>query len=163
MSYIAQTSVALIEHIKELTQGALIEVDEHPGQWDDSSIRRIIRNPPAVYVAWLGQSASYRPNEVLANWAIFIVAEVLNGQRTDSVGIYQIVETLTAGIDGRHVEPSGLFKLESVQNLWSDTQSEMGVAVYAMYFTAQQAWTPEVPDLTNFKVYHNTTPNIEMN
>lgn len=53
-SIIAATSNALIAQIKQLCGNHLKEVEEHPGQWDDSSVRRLVRNPPAVYVAWLG-------------------------------------------------------------------------------------------------------------
>ncbi len=157
MSIIAKTSDALIAKIEALCGGTLIEVTEHPGQWDDSSVQRLVRNPPAAYIAWLGQLPSNRPNEVIARWAIFVVAEVLNGQRQQAVGIYQIVEQLTAGIDGERITPSGLFSLQSVQNLWSDTQSGMGVAVYGMYFNAQQP-VPDViseADIDDFIIYHH--------
>ena len=138
MSKIAQTSIALQEVIKALCGDSLREIDTHPGHWDDSSIRRIVSNPPAVYVAWLGHMASDVPRVVQARWAIYVVANVLDGERDDEPGIYQLVETLSAGLHRRRIEPSGVFELLSVQNLWSDTQSEMGVAVYGMYFKAPQ-------------------------
>ncbi|TNH04520.1 DUF1834 family protein [Testudinibacter sp. TR-2022] len=157
MSIIAETSTALLVRIKTLCGNTLREVTEHPGQWDDGSVKRLVRNPPAVYVAWLGQLPSNRPNEVIARWGVFVVANVLNGKRQGQVGIYQIVEQLTAGIDGERIAPSGLFSLQSVQNLWSDTQSGMGVAVYAMYFNAQQP-VPDViseADIDDFITYHH--------
>lgn len=156
MSIIADTSSALIERIKMLCGGTLKEVAEHPGQWDDSSVRRLVRNPPAVYVAWLGQLPDDRPGAVIGRWGIFVVANVLNGKRQGQVGIYQIIEQLTAGIDSAKIAPSGLFGLHSVQNLWSDTQSGMGVAVYGMYFDALQP-VPDVineSDIHDFITYH---------
>ncbi|MGR6980812.1 DUF1834 family protein [Testudinibacter sp. P27/CKL/0425] len=157
MSIIAETSTALLARIKTLCGNTLKEVTEHPGQWDDGSVKRLVRNPPAVYVAWLGQLPSNRPNEVNARWGVFVVANVLNGKRQGQVGIYQIVEQLTAGIDGERIAPSGLFSLQSVQNLWSDTQSGMGVAVYAMYFNAQQPIIYAIDDstLNDFITYHH--------
>ncbi|WNY75971.1 DUF1834 family protein [Pasteurella multocida] len=138
MSIIANTSEALMNRITELCGEQLREVAEHPGHWDDSSIRRIVRNPPAVYVAWLGQLPTQHPHCVSARWALYLVAKVLDGKRTDQMGIYQLVETLTHGLHKTQLAPSGMIELQSVQNLWSDTQSGMGVAVYAMYFNAVQ-------------------------
>lgn len=158
MSIIAQTNEALIAKIKALCGDYLKEVETHPGQWDDSSVRRIVRNPPAVYIAWLGQQAGKNSHTVTARWGVFVVAEVLNGQRNDSIGIYQVVETLTTGIHQQRIEPSGMFTLQTVQNLWSDTQSGMGVAVYGMYFNAVQPLAHQIDDdsLCDFKVYDHT-------
>ena len=135
MSIIAQTSANLMQKIKDICGDYLREVAEHPGQWDESSITRLVRNPPAVYVAWLGQMPSPRPNAV----------------------IYQVVEALTAGLHKSQIAPSGFFELQSVQNLWSDTQSGMGVAVYGMYFNALQP-LPDPTDtstLDDFIEYHH--------
>lgn len=157
MSIIAATSQALIDLVKQTCGAYLREIGEHPGQWDDSSVRRLVRNPPAVYVAWLGQTPNDRPNTVIAKWGVFVVCDVLNGQRKNSIGIYQIVEALTAAIHDTQIEPSGLFELQSVQNLWSDTQSGMGVAVYGMYFNAVQPLPLSVDEssLDDFIVYHH--------
>lgn len=138
MSVIAKTSQALIEKIKAICGERLKEVTEHPGQWDDASVKRIVRNPPAAYVAWLGHTKSDKPGVVKATWAIFLVANVLDGKRDDQAGIYQLVELLSAGLHRQPISPSGMFELQGVKNLWSDTQSGMGVAVYGMYFSAPQ-------------------------
>lgn len=69
MSIVAQTSEKLIEKIQSICGDYLREVAEHPGQWDESSVMRLVRNPPAVYIAWLGQTPSPRPNSVIAKWA----------------------------------------------------------------------------------------------
>lgn len=138
MSVIAETSNALIARVRELCGDYLKEIAEHPGQWDEASIRRIVRNPPAVYVAWLGQVPTPHPHRVSARWALYLVANVLNGKPVHQTGIYQLVETLTQGLHKTQLAPSGMFELQSVQNLWSDTQSGMGVAVYGMYFSAVQ-------------------------
>lgn len=158
MSVIAKTSDALIAKIQALCGDYLKEIDVHPGQWDDSSVRRLVRNPPAVYVAWLGQQPNANRHTVTARWGVFVVANVLNGQRRNDVGIYQIVEILTAGLHQQRILPSGLFSLQTVQNLWSDTQSGMGVAVYGMYFNAEQP-LPDMTDestLCDFKTYDHT-------
>ncbi|HDR1360580.1 DUF1834 family protein [Pasteurella multocida subsp. multocida] len=157
MSIVAQTSEKLIEKIQSICGDYLREVAEHPGQWDESSVMRLVRNPPAVYIAWLGQTPSPRPNSVIAKWGVFVVCDVLNGQRKDSVGIYQVVEALTAGIHQTQIAPSGMFELQSVQNLWSDTQSGMGVAVYGMYFTTLQPLPNPIDEssLDDFIIYHH--------
>ena len=94
---------------------------------------------------------------MIARWGVFVVCDVLNGQRKDNVGIYQVVEALTAGLHKSQIAPSGFFELQSVQNLWSDTQSGMGVAVYGMYFNALQP-LPDPTDtstLDDFIEYHH--------
>lgn len=157
MSIIAQTSDALIAKIRDLCGTHLREIAEHPGQWDDSSVRRLVRNPPAVYIAWLGQQPNRNRRLVTARWGVFVVAAVLNGQRQGQVGIYQIVEQLSAGLHQTQIAPSGIFELQSVQNLWSDTQSGMGVAVYGMYFNAEQPLPEQIDEATldDFIVYHH--------
>lgn len=70
MSVIAETNEALLAKIKALCGDYLREVDTHPGQWDDSSVRRLVRNPPAVYVAWLGQQPNNNPHTVTARWGV---------------------------------------------------------------------------------------------
>lgn len=136
MSNIAKTSDALQARIRALCGNALNEVTTHPGHWDHSAVARIVSNPPAAYIAWLGHMPGENPRIVQARWAIYIVANVLDGEREDNIGIYQLVERLSAGLHRYRLEPSGTFELLSVQNLWSDTQSGMGVAVYGMYFKA---------------------------
>lgn len=138
MSVIAKTSEALLTYIRDLCGDAVNEIDTHPGQWDESAILRLVSNPPAIYVAWLGQVASENPRVVHARWGIFIVANVLDGQRQNEAGIYQLVEVISAGLHRQPISPSGTFELQSVQNLWSDTQSGRGIAVYGMYFKATQ-------------------------
>ncbi|AKO36070.1 hypothetical protein RZ61_00510 [[Haemophilus] ducreyi] len=138
MSNIAKTSEALQARIRELCGDQLREVGTHPGHWDDSAVRHIVRNPPAAYVVWLGYVPGEHPHVVQARWAVYVVANVLDGQRQNDPGIYQLVEKLSAGLHRCRIAPSGTFELLSVQNLWSDTQSGMGVAVYGMYFKAPQ-------------------------
>ena len=136
MSNIAKTSDALQARIRELCGDVLQEVTSHPGHWDDSAVTRIVSNPPAAYTAWLGHMPGENPSIVQARWAVYVVANVLDGERENEGGIYQLVEKLSAGLHRYRLPPSGTFELLSVQNLWSDTQSGMGVAVYGMYFKA---------------------------
>lgn len=136
MSNIAKTSDALQARIRELCGVQLHEVTSHPGHWDDAAVTRIVSNPPAAYTAWLGHMPGDNPHIVQARWVVYVVANVLDGKREDDIGIYQLVERLSAGLHRYQLSPSGTFELLSVQNLWSDTQSGMGVAVYGMYFKA---------------------------
>ena len=156
MSVIANTSAALIERIKAHFKGRLTKVAEHSGQWDEPTIRQLVTTFPAVYVAWLGQVRDKSLYTVKARWAIYIVTKVLNGKPTEQVGAYQIVENLTALLNGAVVEPSGNFTLQSVQNLWSSTQSGTGAVVYAMFFEADQPIDFELTqdNLHCFKVCH---------
>ncbi|WP_249852899.1 phage protein Gp37 [Aggregatibacter actinomycetemcomitans] len=98
MSNIAKTSDALQARIRALCGDMLHEVTSHPGHWDDSAVARIVSNPPAVYTAWLGHMPGENPHIVQARWAVYVVANVLDGQREDDVGIYQLVERLSAGL-----------------------------------------------------------------
>ncbi|AAP95131.1 DUF1834 domain-containing protein [[Haemophilus] ducreyi] len=109
MSNIAKTSEALQARIRELCGDQLREVGTHPGHWDDSAVRHIVRNPPAAYVVWLGHVPGEHPHVVQARWAVYVVANVLDGQRQNDPGIYQLVEKLSAGLHRCRIAPSGTF------------------------------------------------------
>lgn len=131
-------SDALLSGIRQLFGGTLRKVDTHPGQWSDSAVKTIINTAPAVYVAWLGGRPGAIRQTMVSTWGVFISAQVLNGRTKDSPGIYQIVERLTAWLNGQRIEPAGRFVLTQAGNLWSDVQSANGVAVYGLYFDAPQ-------------------------
>lgn len=131
---IADVEQALLARIRQVLGNTVREVASHPGHWDDEAVRLVTRTPPAVYVAWLGLKEGRFDGEVVSRWALFVAARVLNAQRGDQVGTYQITEQLIAGLQGQSLAPGGLFRLAEVRNLWRETQSNSGVAIYGLYF-----------------------------
>lgn len=148
MAAVSDISDNLIAGVKALFGNTLTRVDTHPGQWSDSAVALIINTAPAVYVAWLGSRPGEIPDTAVSTWGLFVSAQVLNGNQTDRPGIYQIVERLTGWLNRRRVEPAGLFTFTQVANLWSDIQSNGGVAVYGLYFEAPQL-LPDAADVSS--------------
>ncbi|CAM3282782.1 Mu-like prophage FluMu protein [Xenorhabdus nematophila ATCC 19061] len=152
MAITSDISDRLTAGIKALFGNTLRRVDTHPGQWSDSAVKLVVNTAPAVYVAWLGSRQGEIRNTAISSWGIFVSAKVLNGRQTDVPGIYQIVERLTGWLNNRRIAPAGTFTLTQVTNLWSDTQSQAGVAVYGLYFDAPQP-LPDPVDPTGLDDY----------
>lgn len=149
MAITSDISDKLIEGIENLFGNTLRAIDTHPGQWSDSAVSLIINTAPAVYVAWLGSRAGAIRHTAISSWGIFVSADVLNGRQTHVPGIYEIVERLTGWLNNRRIEPAGNFTLTQIANLWSDIQSDAGVAVYGLYFDAPQP-LPDPVDMSDF-------------
>lgn len=139
---IGETEAALLARVRDLFGATLRQVDTHPGTWSDVDIRRILVSPPAVYLAWLGCGEGRTRREVESRWVFYVVAEVLNGREANRLGIYQIVERLTAGISGQRFGPTTGLRLTKGQNLYTDVQGSQGVALYGLYFSG----TTPLPD-----------------
>lgn len=148
MAITSDISDSLIAGIKTLFQNQLRRIDTHPGQWSDSTVSLMINTYPAVYVAWLGCQRGAIPRTAISSWGIFVSAQVLNGRQTNVPGIYEIVERLTGWLNNRRIAPAGNFTLTQVANLWSDIQSNAGVAVYGLYFEVPQP-LPDAVDMSN--------------
>ena len=131
---IADVETALLTRVKGVLGRTVREVASHPGHWDDEAVRQVTRTPPAVYTAWLGLRPGRFDGEVVNRWALFVAAPVTNAQRSDQIGAYQITERLIAGLHGTSLSPGGLFSLAEAKNLWNETQSGTGVAIYGLYF-----------------------------
>lgn len=156
MAITSDISDSLIEGIKTLFHKQLRRVDTHPGQWSDSTVALMVNTHPAVYVAWLGCQPGAIRHTAISSWGIFVSAKVLNGRQTNVPGIYEIVERLTGWLNNRRIEPAGNFTLTQIANLWSDIQSNAGVAVYGLYFDAPQPLPEpvEVSELDDFATHY---------
>ncbi|MGY3910747.1 DUF1834 family protein [Aeromonas piscicola] len=156
---IADVEAALLARISTSLGRTVREVASHPGHWDDEAVRQVTRTPPAVYIAWLGLMPGRFDGEVVNRWAAFVAAPVANAQRTDQLGAYQITERLIATLHGRSLSPGGLFSLQEVRNLWSETQSGTGVAIYGLYFNSPgliDELTDEEEALPDFERHYQT-------
>lgn len=132
---IAHTESALLEAVGELFGATLHELGTHPGTWSDITIRHMLTAPPAIYLAWLGCDDGRTRHEVESRWVFYVIAERLNGADVNHLGIYQMIERLVSGVNGRAFGPSTNMRLSKVQNLYTDAQDEQGVALYGLYFT----------------------------
>ena len=157
---IADVEQALLARINQVLGRTVKEVAAHPGHWDDTAVRLVTRTPPAVYVTWLGLKEGRFDGEVVNRWALFVAAKVLNAQRGDPVGAYQMIEQLIAGLQGHVLAPGGQFRLAEAKNLWNETQSGTGVAIYGLYFDSPGLVDDEagvdVSDLPDFERHYQT-------
>ncbi|HGT2586607.1 TPA: phage protein Gp37 [Klebsiella pneumoniae] len=142
---IATTAEALIETVRQLCGRTVREVAQHPGQWSDEAVRQITRNPPAVYVAWLGFKPGSQRLTVTNRWALFVAARVINAKRGDPAGALDITELLARCLVNRRVGDSGVFTVLESRNLWDDTQATNGVAIYALYLAEESVLDPTDP------------------
>jgi phage gp37-like protein len=133
---IGTTENALLEAVRGLFGRTLKQVTTHPGTWSDVAIKRIILSAPSVHLAWLGCGEGRSRREMESRWVFYVAADMLNGQEKDRLGVYQIIERLVAGVNGKIFGPSSGFKLTKAQNLYTDVQGNAGCALYGLYFSA---------------------------
>lgn len=143
---IGTTETALLDAVRGLFGKTLKQVDTHPGTWSDIAIKRIILSAPSVHLAWLGCGEGRTRHEVESRWVFYIAAEMLNGREKDRIGIYQIVERLTAGINRGKFGPTTGLRLTKGQNLYTDAQGAGGVALYGLYFSGITPLPAEVDE-----------------
>jgi phage gp37-like protein len=142
---IAETETALLAHIHAVLGDSCNFVEPHPGNWSDDTVNEIILSGPSVYVAWLGAKPTSQSYVINNEWAVFIVANVLNGTREDPLGAYQMAEKIMAMFAGRQLAGVGTMKFDRAKNLWSDIRAGAGNAVYALYFMNPAIVEPVVP------------------
>ncbi|BEN05833.1 hypothetical protein SMETH9_11590 [Serratia marcescens] len=155
---VAATENALLEAVRALFGSTLQQCGTHPGTWDDVAIRHMLVSPPSIYVAWLGFGPGRTRAEVESHWVFYVVAERLNGEDSDHLGIYQMIDRLVGGINGQRFGPSSNMHLTKAQNLYTDTQDAAGVALYGLYFSAITPVSigPDIATLDDFERHYQT-------
>lgn len=143
---IAETHEALLSEIRGIMGDTCRFVEPHPGNWGDDAVRDIIVSAPSIYVAWLGARPTNRAGVINNEWAVFVVAETLNGRRDEPVGAYQMAERVMGLFAGSQRPGIGTMTFDRAKNLWSDINSGSGCAVYALYYLSPAAVDPLVPD-----------------
>lgn len=165
---IANTEALLIAKIQgSFAAKKLKTVESLPGNWDDDTMRRLLRQVPGVFVVWAGaQPASARDGGTagLATglWLVYCATAHANGEAarrlgdSKQIGAYELVETLIPQLNGLTIPGEGTLALAKVENLYSGTIDKQGLALYVLHFNMPQAWPTEVDESTlgNFEELH---------
>ncbi|EEG9369452.1 DUF1834 family protein, partial [Escherichia coli] len=101
---ITETEQAYIARIREYFGNELVSVDTHPGDWNDSVLRTMLINAPAIYVAWLGAGEGRTRGRLVSHWVFYVIGDMLNGREASRPGLYQIVARLIAVLNGFRTE-----------------------------------------------------------
>ena len=161
---------ALIDLVKNNFSDRLKEVAALPGQWSAETIKYLIANAPAIYIAWLGnRGATPSANMAQANdsWALYCVSKNARGHEAQrrgdksEIGCAEMLEIAIPLVNGFDVPEVGSLRFSRADNLFSYTLSKQGITVYAAIFELHRAYT--LPDVTstleNFTTFHQ---NIDM-
>jgi phage gp37-like protein len=155
----------IIGVVKAVIGGRLRTVDSLPGDWDADLLKRLLLCAPAVYVAFLGGPKLKETDTVVGidgRWSLFAITGHASGnaarRRGDGreIGAYEIIERLVPALHNHTVPDVGAMKLVNVENLYSGTIDNRGVALYAAVFTLPM-YFPEILDsatLATFATFH---------
>lgn len=141
---IAEIEEGIIAAIKTALGTTVRYVESHPGNWDPETVSSIVISAPSVYVAWLGAKPTTRTGVINNEWVVFVVAETLNGQRDEPVGVYQITERIMALFETQ-AAGVGTMTFDRAKNLFTDTSSAQGCALYGLYFLNAAQINPYTP------------------
>lgn len=140
---------AIIERVKstfQATDGRLVlrAVETLPGDWDDETLRRLLRAVPGAYVAFSGGPMLTTVNTgvtISATWVVYAVTGHASGEaarrRGDSrqVGGYEVVQRLVGRLHMWEPDPEqGPLVTSSIENLYTGSLDKQGIAVYAVTF-----------------------------
>lgn len=151
----------IIAVVKAAIGNKLRTVDSLPGDWDADMLRRLLLSAPAVYVAFLGGPKIKEADAVVGidgRWSLFAITGHASGnaarRRGDGreIGAYEIIERLVPRLHNRTVPDVGTMTLRDVENLYSGTIDNRGVALYSAVFTLP-VYFPEVLDETTLDIF----------
>ena len=146
----------MLEAIESLFGSTLQQCGTHPGTWDDVAIKHML--PARRRFMSPGWDSRVAPARKQRAAGCFVVAERLNGEDTNHLGIYQMIDRLVGGINGQRFGPSSNMHLTKAQNLYTDTQDAAGVALYGVYFSAITPVSigPDIATLDDFERHYQT-------
>lgn len=162
---ITATEDALIARIKAILGAKLRAVDSLPGDWDADMLKRLLLTAPAVYVAFAGGPPSAGADAVAGidgRWIVFAVTANASGnaarRRGDGkvIGAYEIISNLVPRLHNHTIAGVGTLVLRNIENLYSGTIDNQGVALYAMTFGIAMNFDaePDPADLDAFQTLH---------
>jgi len=151
---------AIIAKIKALVGNTVRAVESLPGDWDDDTLKRLLRLVPGVFIAWAGGPAKELGGNDLAiagSWMVFIATGHASGEAArrlgdaQQVGAYDLIELLAPGLHGYTVPDVGTLGLTRCDNLYTGVIDRQGLAVYALAFGLDMPFDlPNEAGLGNF-------------
>lgn len=170
MSLIASIEDDIIAQAKTLFGARLRAVESLPGDWDDETLKRVLRNVPGMYVVFAGGTPA-QPGaltaRITASFLVYAVTGHASGEaarrRGDSlqIGAYEILELLIPRLHGHVVPNIGTLIFAGVQNLFTGAIDKQGVAVYAAQFQMQLLWPADL-DLSTLDPFVTFDGKIDM-
>jgi phage gp37-like protein len=114
-----------------------------PGQWDDSTIKRVLLSVPGVFVSWGGLDVPTSRNAGAAAIAestfyVYIATRHASGEaarrRGDAleVGAYELLRVLLPLLSGMTVPGEGTLQLRRAENLFRGEIETKGLALYGI-------------------------------
>lgn len=151
---IATSEDALVALIKDTLGTKVKAVESLPGNWDDDTLKRLLRAVPGVFLVWAGGQTNDRSSGmsgmVNGSWLVYVVTGHASGEAArrrgdgQQVGAYELLEVLIPLLNGYTITAVGTLSLQRVENLYSGTVDRQGVTVYGLTFTMPMAWPTEV-------------------
>lgn len=123
-------------------------VESLPADWDEETLRRLLRAVPGVFVVFKGGRIppGGAVGRIPGEWSVIVVTGHASGEaarrRGDSqqVGAYELIETLIPKLHGLKITNEGSFDFIGVENLYTGAIDKQGVAVYAIGLQMPMAW-----------------------
>ncbi|TBV76876.1 phage protein Gp37 [Pseudoxanthomonas winnipegensis] len=167
---IASVEQWFIDTIKGHFGSTLKGVESIPADWDDETLRRVLRQAPGVFVVFGGgprNSVDTDDGRVVidAKWGIVAVTAHASGElarrRGDKreIGAYDILQRTARLLEGTEVPGAGEIQVDQVENLFDAALEKQGVAVYGLALTLPMYLIPddaEEAPLDAFKTWDNT-------
>lgn len=161
---IARCTEVLVVDGKKLVR----QVESLPGDWDDDTLKRLVRAVPGVFVVFSGGPS--RPGmtaEIDARWVLYVVTGHASGEaarrRGDGLdaGAYLITAMLVSALHNWSPDLStNSLELVDVANLYTGSIDRQGVAIYAITFKAPLAFAAIDPgELADFLTF---VSNLDM-
>lgn len=170
MGAISSVEDDIISQVKALLTTKVRAVESLPGDWDEDTLKRVLRAVPGVYVVFAGgnpvQAGGLTP-QIQASFVLYAVTGHASGEaarrRGDSqqIGAYEILETLVPKLHGRLVPSTGTLIFAGMQNLFTGALEKQGVAIYGATFNMTMAWPADL-DLTTLAAFQTFDSIIDM-
>lgn len=114
-----------------------------PGEWDDDTLKRMLTKTPALYVAFSGgqtAAAGQSLPQINGQWAVYVATGHAQGQEKrrlgdgQQIGAYALWEVVALALHGKVIADIGTATFQRLENLYTGTIDNKGVAVYAVTF-----------------------------
>lgn len=165
MGLIATVEDDVIARAKAVLGNKVRTVESLPGDFDDDTMKRLLRATPGVFVLWAGGGARQVGGTSAAIAALVVVYTVTahaSGEaarrRGDSqqVGAYELVQTLVPALHGHKVPEVGSLNLTRIENLYNGSFDRQGVTIYGLTFELPMSLPATVDEdtLADFETFN---------
>ena len=156
----------IIARVKTHFGPVLRTADSVPGPLNsEETLKKMLRAAPAVFVLFAGgrnPAPGKNLPEIQGRWVLYIVTAHAGGQadrrRGDGrqIGAYEIIEQLVPLLDGFCPANESALDLVDINNLYSGSIDNQGVALYALTFSVRMDLSalPDSSTLDDFLTAH---------